>query len=1375
VTEESVFAAALQIGSPAERAAFLDRACAGNSTLRREVEDLLAAHAADNPLDQPPVDLARTGAYETECNGPPPAAAGDRIGPYRLMEQIGEGGFGLVFVAEQSEPVRRKVALKVLKPGMDTRDVVARFEAERQALALMDHPNIAKVLDAGSTESGRPYFVMELVRGLPITDYCDQNKLAPRDRLALFVQVCAAVQHAHQKGVIHRDLKPGNILVASHDGVPVPKVIDFGVAKAVGQSLTEKTIYTRFAQMIGTPLYMSPEQAEMSGLDLDTRADVYALGVVLYELLTGTTPFDRDRFRKAAFDEIRRIIREEEPPRPSTRLSSLGATLTGVSASRGTDPGKLTGLVRGELDWIVMKCLEKDRNRRYETASGLAKDVQRHLDGDAVEACPPTLGYRLRKAYRKNKTAGFLTLFVAACLVAVLLNRYFASLDYLDERDRARAAEAEAVAARNAEAEQRDETARQRDAAVVAGKETTQQRDETQKALGKLRLAQEEQHANQYVWDMQLLPLAFEANNAAEVKRLLDRHVPTAGQTDRRGFEWYYWDRQLRADLRTDQLPDSARQPGSWAASPDGSRVAVLTIPGYGGGNWGVPKDESAVLTVWDVAARKMLVKHKMPPPVPEEQGASKSVFRPIFSRDGKWVLASWGAGLIATGGGTGMSPRHRQVIDAATGRVAVQLDGNVLAFPRFRTDNHAAFSPDGRRFVAVEAVAGDGRGIPAVGRARVWDLESGKEVCDPLNADDVAENPFSPDGTRLVTARNAYPTRKTPTRVSVWDLSTGREAAGWDVPDAILHALAASPDGKLVAGVSGGQIAVGKGEVTHPGARTIKVWEAAAGKELHTLPLARLPGTGTQLVWAFFSPDGSRLAVERQQSDWGAGTRSSDLTLWDPVGGKPLPPPAGLVDDSAARGLSGPNFSPDGKQILSAKGGALRTWDVDTGRPVLALRGHLAPIEARAYTADGKRLWSLDSNGVLKEWDARPPGRVTIPVAASPGPAAAFSTFAISPDGGRVATLAEVKKDQQSLRATLAVRVWDTTGKPVKLLVPEPREASPKSRATTYGLALSRGGRRAALTRNDTGWVVKEPADSRPADLTAWDVETGAVLLRQTLDGRARPSPAISPDGRLLAVVTRPNAEADAHVVRVLDLDAGRERPPLALPDTRGVAGASFSPDGRHLAVMTTSAEAVTSGGKVVVWDVEDGKQLSALDVQSSARLVGEFATRFAWSPDGSRFAFSRDPANGARIEVHDTATGRTLVKLDQPVSEDGGASLVPSLAYSPDGKRIAAFLPPQTMWGARVVQVWDAASGKELLTLRPTQDGMAQGSRRLAFAGDGRHLLFAEVVTETDPTREGGRSRQFGSPGTETVTRSLVLTTWDATPLPRRDPERP
>ena len=342
------------------------------------------------------------------------------IGSYKLLERIGEGGFGVVYMAEQLKPVRRKVALKIVKPGMDTRQVIARFEAERQALAIMDHANIAKVLDGGVSPSGRPYFVMDLIKGVPITEFCDQNHLPARRRLELFITVCHAVQHAHQKGIIHRDLKPSNVLITQHDTTPVVKIIDFGVAKALGQELTDKTLFTGFAQMLGTPLYMSPEQAGQSGLDVDTRSDIYSLGVLLYELLTGTTPFDSERFKTAAFDEIRRIIREEEPLKPSSRLSATRETLKSISAQRQTEPAKLTRLLKGDIDWIVMKALEKDRTRRYETANAFAEDLEHYLSGEPVKARPPSTSYRVRKFVRRNQgwlfAAGVIGL---ACLLVV--------------------------------------------------------------------------------------------------------------------------------------------------------------------------------------------------------------------------------------------------------------------------------------------------------------------------------------------------------------------------------------------------------------------------------------------------------------------------------------------------------------------------------------------------------------------------------------------------------------------------------------------------------------------------------------------------------------------------------------------------------------------------------------------------------------------------------------------------------------------------------------------------------------------------------------------------------------------------------------------
>jgi serine/threonine protein kinase len=420
-----IFFEAVEIGSPKGREAFLDTACAGDAELRRRVEALLAAHERpESLLDRAAVVVeAPTPPYATSDMVRPAEVPGAIIGPYTLLQRIGEGGMGLVYQADQTEPIRRRVALKVIKPGMDSDQVLARFDAERQALALMDHPSIARVLDAGTTPAGRPYFVMELVEGIPITRYCDEARLSPHQRLELFIPVCQAIQHAHQKGIIHRDIKPSNVLVTLTDGRPLAKVIDFGVAKAIHQRLTERTLFTRLGSIIGTPEYMSPEQAAPAGQDIDTRTDVYSLGVLLYELLTGSTPLDRAMLREAELEELLRRVREEEPPKPSTRLSSTNERLPSVAAQRSTEPARLAKLVRGELDWVAMKALEKDRARRYETASGLARDIQRYLDGDPVEAGPPSRVYRLRKFARKHRAAlvvaaGFAVMLVAATSIS---------------------------------------------------------------------------------------------------------------------------------------------------------------------------------------------------------------------------------------------------------------------------------------------------------------------------------------------------------------------------------------------------------------------------------------------------------------------------------------------------------------------------------------------------------------------------------------------------------------------------------------------------------------------------------------------------------------------------------------------------------------------------------------------------------------------------------------------------------------------------------------------------------------------------------------------------------------------------------------------
>ena len=408
-SDKCLFLAAIEIDSLPDRDEFLKRACGPDKHRLQELKSLVEAHEDPPHLVRKIDEVQQHSRLLTE-------KPGDIIGAYKLLEKLGEGGMGVVYMAEQELPIRRQVALKIVKPGMDSAQVIARFEVERQTLALMEHPNIARVVDAGTTESGRPYFAMDLVKGVPITDYCDQNHVALRQRLELFQQICGAIQHAHQKGIIHRDIKPSNILVALYDGKPVPKVIDFGIAKATEQRLTERTLFTGFGQLLGTAEYMSPEQAELNQLDVDTRSDIYSMGVVLYELLTGSPPLSKEQLRGAGLEALLRAVRETDPPKPSTRVGDSNTATTRVSPARGSDTKQLSKYIRGDLDWIVMKALEKDRARRYETASGFADDITRFLNSEPVTAIPPSTAYRFRKFARRNTP-----LLITSTAIALLL------------------------------------------------------------------------------------------------------------------------------------------------------------------------------------------------------------------------------------------------------------------------------------------------------------------------------------------------------------------------------------------------------------------------------------------------------------------------------------------------------------------------------------------------------------------------------------------------------------------------------------------------------------------------------------------------------------------------------------------------------------------------------------------------------------------------------------------------------------------------------------------------------------------------------------------------------------------------------------------
>ncbi len=766
--EEALFDAAMAL-LPPQRAVFLDGACIGNPALRARLDALLAAHEAPVELSFHAQPSAKA-TMKLEFADARDEAVGQTLGRYKLLERVGEGGCGVVYVAEQTEPVRRRVALKVIKLGMDTKQVVARFEAERQALAMMDHPNIAKVLDAGTTDLGRPYFVMELVRGIRITDYCDQAHLSTQSRLELFIKVCQAIQHAHQKGIIHRDIKPSNILVTLHDGVPVPKVIDFGIAKATEGRLTDNTVYTQLHQFIGTPAYMSPEQAEMSGLDIDTRSDIYSLGVLLYELLAGSTPFDARELMSQGIDTMRKTIREKEPQRPSTRLATLGADLLTTTAKRrSADTSKLLRQLKGDLDWIVMKCLEKDRQRRYETANGLAADLKRHLNNEPVVARPPSAAYKFQKAWRRNKlvilAAGGVAL---ALLVGVVATGWQAVRA-------TRASRAETRQRLLAEAAQGEAQTKQREAEAERSRADAQARKAVENQAQSRRLL--------YAADMNLAQQSLKQNNLGRARRLLDRHRPQPGEEDLRGWEWrYLW--QLTRNSTFTVLTNRPVRGFDVSFSPDGTRLAVAWFDGS--------------VNLWDVPGRRLL--------------------RALT--EGKQFIAR-----------VAFSP-HRNLVAATSGADEVtlydiELGRDTLLWRAPDQDRWAvrdvAFSPDGSKLV-IYAASG-----PELGAA-AWVVDVASAAIEsrhstPYSGTDTGFYFFgavrlSADNRRLYLPHTDIQSYRV--GIQCLDPTTGKEL--WRTEphrDQGLSAMALSPDGRLLASGSGYE---------DP---TIRIWEAATGKLL--------------------------------------------------------------------------------------------------------------------------------------------------------------------------------------------------------------------------------------------------------------------------------------------------------------------------------------------------------------------------------------------------------------------------------------------------------------------------------------------------------------------------------------------------------------
>jgi eukaryotic-like serine/threonine-protein kinase len=1164
--------------APALRAAYLDEACAGDAALRGRVEALLAADEPNDPyLDQPTEVFIPPSALQTSVSPETPGEAiGDMIGRYKLKEKIGEGGFGAVYVAEQREPVTRQVALKVIKLGMDTRQVVARFELERRALAMMEHPNIAKVFDAGAMDNGRPYFVMELVRGIKITDYCDEHRLSTQQRLDLFLMTCRAIQHAHQKGVIHRDIKPSNILVVSHDGVPAPKVIDFGIAKATHGDLLDTAVHTQFQQLIGTPAYMSPEQVETGGRDIDTRSDLYSLGVLLYELLTGRTPLDQKELLNVGVVQLRRLLQEKDPPSPSTRMTTMAHDeLASLAAQRNADAPKLIQSLRGDLDWIVMKCLEKDRTRRYETVHDLALDIQRHLDHEPVLARPQSQYYRFQKMVRRHRV-------IAAAVAAVSVSLVAGVAVSASLAVRATRAQIQADKARRRAEASALETGRTLAASDFLQGARLITEDNDSDALAYLAGSLSADPANAaalartttllacHSWRLSALILKHEeglvsAQFSPDGKRivtvcrdgtirqwnaasgeLLGEPLKVSGHllafssdgkrflTDSTQNTARVWDAQSNQLLA--ETPAHAGPVYSSRFSPDDARMATVAADNTGRGS----------ARIWDARSGRPLTGPmnlgvSAQAHVEAPAWGSKSV---EFSPDGNRIVSAWRISA--------------QVWDARNGQ---PLTEPLLQPEQVRT---ARFSPDGSRIVTTSLD----------GTARVWDAQRGRPVTGAMQLGGGVESvqvgttgarftedasaQFSPDGTRILTASWDGLTR-------LWDAKTGTPLTEPHRNGGPVWSARFSPDGRWI--------------LTASEDGSARLWDASGGQ-----PLIEALKHDGPVNSAEFSPDGMRIV-----------TASSDKTarVWNLPGASLLPEPLkfpGLVASA--------QLSPDFRRIVTASAdGTACVWDARTGLPLTKPMQHEGPVSSARFSPDANSIVTIARDnagrGAARVWDARTGLPLTEPLQHE-GP---VNSAQFSADGGRIVTASADK----------TARLWNVHGAHLLQTTLQHDSAvlcaqfSPDGRriltAETNGTARlwdARNGQPLGAPMKHEGpvsWAQFSPDGRRivtaSEDMTArvWNAEDGRQLKELRHKGPVL-SARFSPDSS--RIVT---ASSD-QTARVWDAWSGLPLTGLLKHDGP-VYSAQFSKDADGARILTVAGD---RAGKVTarLWDSQSGQPLT-------------------------------------------------------------------------------------------------------------------------------------------------------------------------------------